>query len=269
MSARAQRHTSPWTRGHATRLLIGWAGLAALAGLWQVLATARHSFVFPTFTSAVSAAARLVGSSVLTDDIVPSLMRVLVGFAISAVLGVVIGLALGYVRWLGDCCAAVVDFLRAVPTPLLIPAAVVIFGLGGNMVVAVIVSAAVWPVLVNAHDATRRVPQLYLDAARVCGLRGLALYRRVLLPATLPAIFAGLRVALSVSLAVLVVAEILGASSGIGFFIRNAQETFAVPQTYAGVIILACIGWLFDTAFLAFERRALAWERALGAQAGA
>jgi ABC-type nitrate/sulfonate/bicarbonate transport system permease component len=157
----------------------------------------------------------------------------------------------------------VIDFLRSVPSPLLVPLALVVMGLGARMVIAVIVSAAVWPVMLNAFDAARRIEPLYLDTARISGLRGVRLFRTVLLPATLPAIFAGLRVALSVSLAVLVVAEILGASSGIGYFIQNAQQTFAVPQTYAGVIILACLGWLFDTVFLVVERRLLRWERAL------
>jgi len=245
------------------RRAVGWIGLAVALLAWQLAALAANSVIFPTFTSSLAAVGELLTGPVLTNDILPSIGRVLIGFAISAVLGIVVGLLLGYVRWLGDYCSAVLNFLRAVPMPLLIPAALALFGLGTSMVVAIVVSAAVWPVLLNAFDAARRIEPLYLDAGRNCGLRGPALFIRVLLPATLPSIFAGLRVALSVSLAVLVVAEILGATSGIGYFIQSAAQTFQVQQTYAGVIILGILGWFFDTTFLFIEHRVLAWERGM------
>ena len=245
----------------SVRVLVGWLGLAVAAGSWQLLAMGLHKTVFPTFWRSISEVGNLLTGDVLTEDIVPSIIRTLIGFGISAVIGVTVGLTLGYVRWLGDYCSAVINFLRSVPSPLLVPLALILFGLGSKMVIPVIVSAAVWPVLLNAYDAARRVEPLYLDTARTCQLGGPALFGRVLLPATLPSIFAGLRVALSVSLAVLVIAEIIGASSGIGYFIQNAEQTFAVAEMYAGVIVLACMGWLFDTVFLALEHWLLKWEQ--------
>ncbi len=242
------------------RRTMGVVGLAVALVVWQLAALQLDTVIFPTFTSSLAAVGDLLSGPALTGDILPSIGRVLIGFAISAVVGVVVGLTLGYVRWLGDYVSAVLNFCRSVPAPLLIPAALAVFGLGAKMV---IVSAAVWPVLLNAFDAARRIEPLYLDTARVSGLRRSELFRRVLLPATLPSIFAGLRVALSVSLVVLVVAEILGASSGIGYFIQSAAQTFKVQQTYAGVIILGCLGWSFDTTFLFVEHRLLAWERGM------
>lgn len=243
--------------------LAGWAGLLVVAAVWQLVALALHKPVFPTFSTAITAVGDVLGGPVLTADIVPSLIRALVGFAISGVAGIVIGLTLGYVRRLGDYAAVVIDFLRSLPAPLLVPLGIVLIGLGTPMVVAIIVAAALWPVLINAFDAVRRIEPGYLDAARACGLRGTALLRIVLLPAALPMVLAGLRIAVSTSLAVLVIAEMLGASNGIGYFIQNAQQTFLVPQTYAGIIILAALGWLFDTAFLFAEHRLLRWEHAL------
>jgi ABC-type nitrate/sulfonate/bicarbonate transport system permease component len=247
----------------AARRGAGWLGVLVAAVLWQLLAMALHKTVFPTFTTSLSAAGQVLTSSVLTQDILPSVVRALIGFLISGVLGVVAGLVLGYVRRLGDYCAAVIDFLRSVPSPLLVPLAIILLGLGSRMVIAIVVAAAVWPVLINAFDAARRIEPLYLDSARACGLRGAALLRIVMLPAALPMILAGLRTALSTSLAVLVIAEMLGASSGIGYFIQNAEQTFQIPQTYAGIIVLAALGWLFDTAFLVAEHRLLRWEGAL------
>lgn len=241
----------------------GWLGVLAVALAWQLTSLALHKPAFPTFTTALSAVGQVVTGPVLTTDVLPSLARALTGFAISAVAGTSIGLTLGYVRSLGDCCTAVVDFLRSIPAPLLVPLAIVLLGLGSRMVVAVVVAAAVWPVLVNAFDAARRTEPFYLDTARSCGIRGVTLLRIVLLPAALPMVMAGLRIALSTSLAVLVVAEMLGASSGIGYFIQQAQQTFQIPQTYAGIIVLAAIGWFLDTAFLLVEHRLLRWDRAV------
>jgi ABC-type nitrate/sulfonate/bicarbonate transport system permease component len=241
----------------------GWLGVLVLAAIWQLAASAIDSPVFPTFTTTVHAAVDVVRGPELTRDIVPSIERALLGFAISGVLGLVIGLTLGYVRALGDCFATLLDFLRSMPSPLFVPLAIVLFGIGGKMVIIIVITGAIWPVLLNAYDAARRIEPLYLDTARANGLHGIAMFRQVLLPATLPSTFAGLRLALSTSLAVLVVAEILGAHSGIGYFVQYTQQTFLIPQTYAGVLILAALGWLFDTAFLFAERRLLRWERAL------
>jgi sulfonate transport system permease protein len=258
---------APWAQRPSMRKAIrrgaGWLGVAVVAGLWQLLAMGLHKTVFPTFATAIAAVGPVLSGSTLTHDVVPSIIRALIAFLISGALGIVVGLTLGYVRRLGDYCGAVIDFLRSVPSPLLVPLAIVLIGLGDRMVVSVIVAAAVWPVLINAFDAARRIEPLYLDAARACGLHRVALLRIVMLPATLPMVLAGLRTALSTSLAVLVVAEMLGASSGIGYFILNAQQTFQIPQTYAGIIVLAAVGWLFDTAFLFGEHRLLRWEKAL------
>jgi ABC-type nitrate/sulfonate/bicarbonate transport system permease component len=207
----------------------GWLGVLAVAAAWQLAALALGKPVLPTFTTAVAAVGQVITGPALTTDILPSLARALVAFAISGVAGIVIGLTLGYLRGLGDYCVAVIDFLRSVPAPLLIPLAIVALGLGSRMVVAVVVAAAVWPVLINAFDAARRTEPLYLDTARSCGIRGVTLLRIVLLPGALPMVMAGLRIALSTCLAVLVVAEMLGASSGIGYFIPGSTADVPDP----------------------------------------
>ncbi|MGH2914815.1 MAG: ABC transporter permease [Solirubrobacteraceae bacterium] len=258
---------APGPRAGARRLRrvgwwgLGWLGLGCAAVAWQVASGLAGSTILPGVGPAVTHTWRLVTGPVLTADLVPSIVRTLVGFGISAVLGVALGLLTGLSRTAQEWTASVFDFGRSLPTPLLIPVALVLFGLGGSMVIAVIVTAAVWPVLINTANATRALEPTLVDTGRILGLRGPSLLRRVVVPAVSPQIFAGLRIAISVSLAVMVVSEILGGGSGIGYFIANAQQSFAIDDSYAGVIILCLLGWAFDTLFLLIERRLLSWQR--------
>lgn len=263
------RGLSKITRGMSWRLPLGWLGIVCVAGLWQLVAVVVNASVLPTFTSAIRTAWTLVDSSVLTADILPSIERTLIGFALSAVLGVAAGLLVGYSRRISEWTATVIDFMRSLPAPLLIPVALTILGLGSNMVILIITLAAVWPVLINTAEAVRGIDQTLIDSARMYGVRGAQLFVKVLLVAASPMIFAGMRIALSVSLAVMVVAEMLGGGSGIGYYIAYAQQTFRVTGSYAGIIVLCLIGWLFDTVFVAVERRLLAWERGLSGALGA
>ncbi len=261
MAPRGRRPVLLLLRRRLGSWLLGLGGLALAALTWQLLSLALASSIFPTFSAAVADAWSIVTGPVLTADLVPSVLRTAVGFSLSGVAGIIIGLAVGYYRLLRELTSALFDFFRSLPTPLLVPVFIVLFGLGGTMVVAVIVTAAIWPVLINTANGTAGLDPTMLDTARVCGLRGPSLLGRVILPAVSPQIFAGLRVAISVSLAVMVVAEILGGSSGIGYFINNAQQAFQITDSYAGILLLCVLGWLFDSLFLLVERRLLAWQR--------
>ncbi len=240
---------------------LGWLGVAAAAGLWQLISVLMHSTFFPTFSTSASRSWHLLDGPVRTKDLIPSILRTLAGFGISAVIGVTVGMVTGYYRAAQEWTSAVFDFLRSLPTPLLIPVALVLFGLGGQMVVAVIVTAAVWPVLINTANATAGLEPTLVDTARMLGLKGRAFLWRLVLPAVSPQIFAGLRVSISISLAVMVVAEILGGGSGIGYFISSAQQSFQITDSWAGVLVLCLLGWAFDSLFLLAERRLLAWQR--------
>ncbi|NNN20007.1 MAG: ABC transporter permease [Acidimicrobiaceae bacterium] len=243
------------------RISFGWVGLVFLAVVWQLAAIGINKTIFPSFTTSIIAALHLATSSILLSDILPSIERTILGFFISAVIGISAGVIIGHYEVARKWSGTVVDFLRSLPTPLLVPIAVVIFGLNGRMVIATIVTAAIWPILINTANGTSSIESTMLDTAKTYGLRGRSLFLRVVLPAASPQIFAGLRVALSVSLVVMVVAEMLGGGSGIGYYISNAQQSFNIKGSYGGVIILGAMGWMFDTLFLMLEGRILSWQR--------
>lgn len=255
----------------APRLLspaLALAGVVVIAVAWQLLSLGLNTALVPTFTTSIQQTWDLLGQHAFRADIGVSVVRILIGFGISAALGTVVGLGLGLWSGVADYCTAVLDFCRSVPVPLLVPIFIVSLGLGSSLVVAVIVTGATWPVLVNAFQAARGLDPVTMESARSCRIRGQRLFRQVVLPATLPQIFAGYRLALSTSIAVMVVAEILGASNGVGNFIQQAQQSFQIPGTYAGVIVLGCLGWIADSMFLLSERWLLGWHHAMLTRGG-
>jgi ABC-type nitrate/sulfonate/bicarbonate transport system permease component len=244
------------SRSH--RWVLGLLGIALAFGVWQLTSVlANNPAIYPSATSAFSDVGTIFTGGNLSSVIVASLIRLVIGFALSAAIGVLLGLLIGYVRVAREYLSTVIDFLRSIPFPLLLPLMIAVFKFGSTTVILLVVLTSVWPVLVNTADAARSVDPLTHDVVRVCRLRGVTAFRRVYLPAILPEILAGLRVAIGVSLAALVIAEMIGASNGIGYFISNSESSFDSRATYAGVIVLACVGWVADTAFLALERRAL------------
>lgn len=244
----------------ATRWLLGLLGIVAAALVWEVAAVALQSPVVPPPTSCAEAIAGLFSGTTLRTAILPSVGRELVGYGAGALIGIAVGLLLGYRPKLAQWCLTVLNFLRAVPFPLLLPVLILVLGVGTRTVVTLIVLATIWPVVINTYDGVRSIDPLVHDVVRVCSLRAPTAFWHVWLRAALPQMLAGLRVALGMSLAVLVIAEMIGSSDGLGHLIETSETSFDSTQTFAGVIFLGLLGWSADTAFLAVERRLIGWR---------
>lgn len=240
--------------------------------LWQLAARAHHSVFFPTPARILAHAHHLwfsgpAGRLFLTDeamdDLLPSIGRVLAGFALAAVGGIVIGLAVGRSRTVYALCDPVLQFARAVPPPALVPVFVVVFDLGQPMQLASIVFGAVWPVLINSAEGVRDIDPLRLDVAAVLRMPVAERIRLLYLPAALPQIFAGLRLSLSLSLILMVFSELLpGTADGIGFQLVNAQASSDLLTVWAVLVLLGTLGHLLNSILLAVERMLLGSRRA-------
>lgn len=252
-----ERIPSPlWSR-HVGRFLLACIGVVAAVAAWELAAHAMSNPVFPTFWTVVRRMGAIITAGELDDILLPTMGRWTVAYVSSAFIGLACGVALARVGVLRDLAMPVVDFVRAVPATLFVPAAIALFGLSSSMVIAVVVAGTTWPILISTVDGVSRVDPLTIDAARSCRIRRIGLLR-VTLRAAVPELLAGLRIGLSVSLAVLVVTELIGATSGLGFFIRSSQQTFQIVDTYVGVVLIALLGWVLDSAFLLIERRLMA-----------
>jgi ABC-type nitrate/sulfonate/bicarbonate transport system permease component len=202
----------------------------------------------------------------LTQDairnVLPSIGRLLGGWAIGSLFGVIIGVGIGRSPLLRDFVSPLVSFLRAVPAPLLLPVFMIIFKFGLPMQLATIAFGIVWPVLLNAADGAASVDQTQVDTARSFRVPRTQWLLGVVLPAALPKIFSGLRIALGLSLVLMVISELIGTTNGIGYELIIAQESFDNRAMWAGIVLIGILGNVLNWVLLLVERYTLAWHGA-------
>jgi ABC-type nitrate/sulfonate/bicarbonate transport system permease component len=232
-----------------------------LIALWWALSAHSSSPYFPPLKDIVHGFFQTWKGSNLTTDLLPSVLRFLVGFAIALLAGISIGLLLGLSPRARRDLSPLTEFSRALPIAALVPVGLVILGPGATMEIALIAFGCVWPILVASTDGVRGVDPVLLDTARAYGLSRRQRIRTVVLPAALPQIAAGVRIAIGIGIATMVIANIFGATSGLGYFVIQAQQSFDVLGTWAGLLMIGLIGVLANGLYLIVQHRLLAWHR--------
>jgi ABC-type nitrate/sulfonate/bicarbonate transport system permease component len=239
--------------------------------LWEVAARRVADVFFPPPSAIVRRMYDLWFSGplrhlFLTDDalgnVLPSLVRMAIGLGAALVLGVTLGLALGRSPRLSGYVDPLLQFARVIPPPTLVPVFVVLLHLGPTMQVTSIVAGAVWPILLNTAEGARSVEPAQLDTARVFRLSALDRVAFIIVPSTLPKLFAGLRLALSLSLILMVFSELLpGTANGIGFELTDAQSRSDLPTVWAAIALLGILGYVLNSLLLVVERRVVHYGR--------
>jgi ABC-type nitrate/sulfonate/bicarbonate transport system permease component len=227
-------------------------------GLWSAQA---HNFFFPPLLDILRTFKETWLFARFGSDVVPSLERTAAGYGLAIVLGIGGGLVIGSSATVRRLTNPIIEFLRATPPPLLLPLAILIFGIGPSMKVAVIALGCVWPILLNTVDGVHGIDPVLLDTARGYRISRWDRIRGVILPAASPRIFAGLRLALSLALILMVISEMEASTNGIGFFILQSQRSFAIPEMWSGIILLGLLGYTVNAVFVLLERRLLRWHR--------
>jgi ABC-type nitrate/sulfonate/bicarbonate transport system permease component len=253
------------------RFALRWVVLAVLVTVWQVATVIFPSPFFPQPARIFERAALLWlpdANGILTpgmlNDVLPSLGRMLLGFSVSVVVAVALGTAIGLSRKFGDYIDPIIQFLRAVPPPALLPIFLVLFGTGDEMRVLLIAFGTAWPILLNTIEGVRSIEELKYETATVFRIGFVGRLTRIVLPGAAPKILAGVRTSLSLALILMVISEMVAASSGIGFSIVQAQRGFGFLDMWAGIVLLGIIGFLLNTVLTLIERRILAWQRSSG-----
>jgi ABC-type nitrate/sulfonate/bicarbonate transport system permease component len=196
-----------------------------------------------------------------TGNLLPSLGRMLGGWAIAAIAGITLGVAIGRLPLVADLAEPLVHFGRAVPPPTLVPVFLFAFKIGTPMEVAAIIFGVIWPVLLNSIDGARHVDAGYTETARAFRLSPPQRLVRVILPGAAPKICAGLRLSLALALVMMIISEFVGSTDGIGNEMLAAQSTFNIPLMWQIILLIGLLGIALNTLFSLVERRVLAWQR--------
>ena len=242
------------------RPVLGLVVFGAALAIWELLAASGDSFLVPTPSAVVERAWQIWPTPEYLGNVEASLTRFAAGYAIGASAGVAVGVSMGSSRRVRQALEPLVELLRATPAIALVPALIVILGIGDRMRIAVIAFGVVFPVLVNSLDGVRAVSPELRETASLLRLGPAERILRVDLPAALPSIFAGHRVAVSIGLVMVVVSEFVGGGDGLGHYIRVEQSQFDIPEMYAGILFLGVLGFVLHGIFVLVERRALSWH---------
>ena len=247
-----------------------WGTFLGFALVWQLVATLAQSPFFPAPTLILGAmrklwlsgpASHLFLTQSVADDILPSIGKVIGGWLLATIIGVALGVAVGLSKTAADYTGTVFGFIRAMPPVMLLPVFLVLFHIGLQMQLATIVWGSIWPVLLNSIDGARSVEPTNLDTARVFRVSWPRRVWAVVFPAALPKIFSGMRISLAIALNLMVIAEMVGGTSGLGYQVLSNQALFDYPDMWAGIVLLGALGYVLNLLLSAVEDRVLGWHR--------
>lgn len=242
--------------GHRSLLLI------ALLAVWE--AAPRFGLIdpvfLPPFSEVIAAGWQLAQTGELYDDVSASLLRALSGFSISVALIVPLGLAVGWYARLGNLLNQFIEICRNTAPLALLPVFILLLGIGELSKITMVIYSCAWPLLLNTIAGVKQVDPLLIKSARTMGATPQQLFRKVILPAALPTIFVGIRLASASAMLVLVASEMVGAKAGLGYLIINSQYSFLIPQMYFGILAITVAGLAFNSILQAIERHFMQWK---------
>ena len=238
------------------------SAIVVFFGVWQFapsLGWVDKTFL-PPLTRVLDAWWGLATSGDLWTDVEASLHRSLIGFGIAIAVGVPVGLLIGWYRSVAEIVSPLLAIFLNTAAVALLPVFTLILGIGDTSKIAIIAYASFWPVLYNTISGAKNVDPLLIKSARSLGTPDFQLFRKVILPAALPTIFTGVRLAGAASILVLITTEFVGAKAGLGYLISSSQFNFQIPQMYAGILTVSVIGVAFNYLLLFVERRVSGWR---------
>ncbi|HEY0220334.1 MAG TPA: ABC transporter permease [Afipia sp.] len=215
--------------------------------------------IMPAPSATLSALVELAKAGYLWRDVAASVLRVTIGFSLAAVAAISLGLALGIWRTAADYILPVVELVRPISVLAWIPLAILWFGLGDHSAWFIIFLGSFFPIFTNTYLGARSVAPIHLQVAQCFGAGRWLFLRRVMFPTALPYIIAGLRVGLGVGWTCVIAAELIAATSGLGYMIQLARTMIETEKVMAGMIVIGIIGFIMNSGMLWLERRFIRW----------
>jgi len=240
----------------------------AVVALWQALSELGlvRPILLPPPTRVAAAFWSLGASGELFRHIGVSVLRVLEGFAVAALAGLSLGLAIGLWRWVERGTDLFLQLLKPIPPIAWIPLAILWFGIGEGAKVFIIFLGAFFPILVNTVDGIRQTDHRFVELARILEIPRRRFILQVVVPGALPAIMTGLRVGVMVAWMCVVASELIAASSGIGYLIMDARQLSQTDVVLVGMITIGVLGKVLDVVLKRLERRLVTWKTTFAGQ---
>lgn len=245
------------------RTLLPFVGFALVIALWWIAAVSGvvGDRNLPTPVAVLDAGwTGLREPDGLLVDIRLSVLRVLIGVVVGCALSLPVGFLLAWFPTLRSMFDPIVSFCRALPPISLSPLVIIYLGIGEDARLFVLIWAAFFASVVVLYEGIAAVDDIYVRAGRALGASELEIFRRVIVPATVPQIFVAVRVALGVSWATLVAAELIAARRGLGWSIQRSASFFRTEEVYAGIILIGISALLMDMVVRVVQRRAVSWQ---------
>jgi ABC-type nitrate/sulfonate/bicarbonate transport system ATPase subunit/ABC-type nitrate/sulfonate/bicarbonate transport system permease component len=229
--------------------------------LWEIGVRQTINTLIPTPSKCIDALYELISDNILIPDLIASLSRVFVGFSIALIIGTVLGFVLGLIPTFKQAVMGVLELLRPIPPIAWIPIAVSLLGIGNASAWFVIFIGAFFPILTNTLLGVSNVEKVHLEAAKVLGASKFRSFTGVVLPSTLPSIFAGIRVGLGFAWMCVVAAEMFAARSGLGYAIQLNRQLFRLDRVVADMIVIAVVGFVMARLISSLEKLCVPWRQ--------
>jgi NitT/TauT family transport system permease protein len=241
------------------------ASLIIVLALWQFLPQLGlvDKVWFPPLSNVLSVMWRMLQTGELEQHIHSSLVRSVVGFSLAAIIAVPLGLTVGWYGAVRAFLTPVLEFFRNTSALALLPVFILFLGIGEASKIGIITFASFFPILLNTISGVRSVDPLLVKSARSLSLSTPMIFIKIILPSAVPSIFTGFRLAAQSSILVLIAAEMVGATSGLGYLINYAQFNFLLPKMYAGILTIALLGLAINQLLVMTERRLSRWRVAI------
>ena len=252
------------------RRINGVIALAAMLLLWELIARLElvHPIFFPPMSRIVETFGEMLLSGEIPRQVLVSLRRAAIGYVLAAGVFIPLGIAMGLYRPIQRGLEPIVELLRPIPPPAMVPVAILFFGLDDAMKIFVIFISCAWPILLNTIDGVKGVDRVLLNTASTFNCSQWKTISAIIVPAASPQIMTGLRISLAVTLILVVFSEMVGSADGIGYVILTAQRSFRVPEMYAGMLALGMVGYGLNALFLVCSSRIMAWHEGLSKRGG-
>lgn len=247
------------------RLLSRYGVLVGFLLFWQIASRASwfNPAVLPPLDSIMVALWNGIVGGALLDDIAISLQRSGIAFFAAVIVAIPLGLFMGQIRTVDRALDPILQLFRQTSALALYPVFILLLGLGEASKVFVIFWATLFPLLLNTISGVKEVDPKLIEMARVYGASRMTVFRRIVLPAAIPSIFVGLRLAATTALLLLIASEMIGANSGLGFQVMNAQYNFQIPLMFAAIFLLALFGLIANYVLVVLQRRLCKWSDVL------